>query len=144
MKTIHRIFKKTAEYKSYKFAKVDTVVLFWQLLSSILITNFCQSFDDLIAIGYSAHIALEEKKSLIKLCVIKTSRNNNRLDSNRLDPRTVAWLLLTFVIYLHNQLSYIHNIITYQSRTLTFQKIFLLFDSMIAFQKWWKMLFTLS
>ena len=77
MKNIHRIFENTAEYKPYKFAKVNTVALISQLLPSILITKLCQSFDDMVAIGYSADIALEEKTSLIKLCVIKTSCYKN-------------------------------------------------------------------
>ena len=77
MKNIHRIFENTAEYKPYKFAKGNTVALIWQLLPSILITKLCQSFDDMVAIGYSADIAPEEKTSLIKLCVIKTSRYKN-------------------------------------------------------------------
>ena len=40
MKNIHILFEKPAEYKPYEFAKVNGVALFWQLLSSILITNF--------------------------------------------------------------------------------------------------------
>ena len=41
MKKIHRILEKTAVYKPYEFAKVNTAALIWQLLSSILITKFC-------------------------------------------------------------------------------------------------------
>ena len=69
MKNIHRIFEKTAQYKPYEFDNVKTVALIWQLLSFILITKFCRSFDDMIAIGYSTEIVLEKEKSSIKtLC----------------------------------------------------------------------------
>ena len=69
MKNIHRIFEKTAQYKPYEFDNVNTVTLILQLLSFILITKFCQSFDDMIAVGYSAEIVLEKEKSSIKtLC----------------------------------------------------------------------------
>ena len=40
MKNIHRILERTVEYEPYEFAKVNTVALIWQLLSSILITKF--------------------------------------------------------------------------------------------------------
>ena len=40
MKNILRILEKTAECETYEFAKVTTIALIWQLLSSILITKF--------------------------------------------------------------------------------------------------------
>ena len=77
VKNIHRILEKTAECKPYEFAKVSTVALIWQLLSSILITKVCQSLDDMVVIWYSADIVLEKKKIINKNFVIKTSRYKN-------------------------------------------------------------------
>ena len=45
MKNIHRILKKTADCEPYEFAKVNTIALIWQLLSSILITEFWNMFE---------------------------------------------------------------------------------------------------
>ena len=39
MKNIRKILEKTAECDPYEFAKVNTIALVWQLLSSILTTN---------------------------------------------------------------------------------------------------------
>ena len=77
VENIHRILEKTAECKPYEFAKVSTVALIWQLLSSILITKVCQSLDDMVVIWYSADIVLEKKKIINKNFVIKTSRYKN-------------------------------------------------------------------
>ena len=45
MKNNHRILEKTAECEPYEFAKVNTIALIWQLLSSILITKFWNMFE---------------------------------------------------------------------------------------------------
>ena len=45
MKNIHKILEKAAECEPYEFAKVNTIALIWQLLSSMLIPKFWNMFE---------------------------------------------------------------------------------------------------
>ena len=50
MKNIHKILEKAAECEPYEFAKVNTIALIWQLLSSILITKFWNMFEQQVLV----------------------------------------------------------------------------------------------